>query len=155
MKIGAAAIVVLLSTTPSSAQGTTPRDRAMETVQTFIRANEAANLELIVDTFDDAATVFFPNGQAQRANGKDEIRQGFATVFRPRTGPITITTRDVNIQLFDDSAIVTAHLGDPPPMPIREPITFARRTFVLRQVGDRWLIVHLHASGYLLSAPKD
>lgn len=127
----------------------------MDTVQTFIRANETANLELIVGTFDDAATVFFPNGQAQRADGKAEIREAFARLFRSRTGPITITPRDVNIQLFDDSAIVTAHLGDLPPMPIREPITFARRTFVLRQVGDRWLIVHLHASGYLLSAAKN
>ena len=153
--MAAAALLVLLSMTPSLAQGTTSRDRIMETVQTFIRANETANLELIVGTFDDAATVFFPNGQAQRANGKAEIREAFARLFRPRTGPITITPRDVNIQVFDDSAIVTAHLRDLPPMPIREPITFARRTFVLRHVGDRWLIVHLHASGYLLSATKN
>lgn len=155
MRMAAAALLVLLSVTPSVAQGTTPRDRIMETVQTFIRANETANLELIVGTFDDAATVFFPNGQAQRANGKAEIREAFARLFRPRTGPITITPRDVNIQLFDAAAVVTAHLGDLPAMPIREPITFARRTFVLRQVSDRWLIVHLHASGYLLSATKN
>lgn len=155
MRMAAAALLVLLSVTPSVAQGTTPRDRIMETVQTFIRANETANLELIVGTFDDAATVFFPNGQAQRATGKAEIREAFARLFRPRTGPITITPRDVNIQLFDAAAVVTAHLGDLPAMPIREPITFARRTFVLRQVSDRWLIVHLHASGYLLSATKN
>lgn len=155
MRMAAAALLVLLSVTPSVAQGTTPRDRIMETVQTFIRANETANLDLIVGTFDDAATVFFPSGQAQRANGKAEIREAFARLFRPRTGPITITPRDVNIQLFDAAAVVTAHLGDLPAMPIREPITFARRTFVLRQVSDRWLIVHLHASGYLLSATKN
>ena len=155
MRMAAAAVWILSSMTPSLAQGTTSRDHIMETVQTFIRANETANLELIVGTFDDAATVFFPGGQAQRANGKAEIREAFARLFRPRTGPITITPRDVNIQVFDGSAIVTAHLGDLPPMPIREPITFARRTFVLRQVGDRWLIVHLHASGYLLSATKN
>jgi len=150
-----AALFVLLSMTPSSAQEATLRDRVMETVQTFIRANETANLELIVGTFDDAATVFFPGGQAQRANGKGEIREGFAGLFKQRTGAITITPRDVNIQMFDDLAIVTAHLGDLPPTPIREPMTFARRTFVLRQAGDRWLIVHLHASNYLLPATKN
>ena len=69
MRMAAAALLVLLSMTPSLAQGTTSRDRIMETVQTFIRANETANLELIVGTFDDAATVFFPDGRAQRADG--------------------------------------------------------------------------------------
>jgi len=155
MRMAGAALLVLLSMTPSLAQGTTSRDRVMETVQTFIRANETANIELIVGTFDDAATVFFPGGQAQRANGKVEIREAFAGLFKPRTGPITITPRDVDTQMFDDLAIVTAHLGDLPPTPIREPMTFARRTFVLRQVGDRWLIVHLHASNYLLPATKN
>lgn len=154
MRMAAAALWILLSMTSSPAQGTTSRDRVMETVETFIRANETANLELIVATFDDAATVFFPNGQAQRANGKAEIREGFARLLRSRTGPITITPRDVHVQLFDDTAIVTAHLGDLPPTPIAEPTTFARRTFVLRQVGDRWVITHLHASNYLLPATK-
>jgi uncharacterized protein (TIGR02246 family) len=153
MKTAVAALCALLSVTPVLAQGTTPRDRILETVQTFVRANETGNLELILGTFDDAATVFFPNGQAQRADGKAEIRAFFAQAFRQRTGPISITPRNVNIQLFDDFAVVTAHLGDLPTTPIREPITFARRTFVLRRIGDRWLIVHLHASGYPLS-PK-
>jgi len=155
MRMVVAALFVLLSMTPSLAQGTTSRDRAMETVQTFIRANETANLELIVGTFDDAATVFFPGGQAQRANGKGEIRAGFAGLFKQRTGAITITPRDVSIQMFGDLAIVTAHLSDLPTTPPREPMTFSRRTFVLRQVGERWLIVHLHASNYLLPATKN
>ena len=155
MRMAVASLFVLVSMTPSLAQSTTSRDRVMETVQTFIRANETANLELIVGTFDDAATVFFPGGQAQRANGKVEIREAFATLFKPRTGAITITPRDVSVQMFGDLAIVTAHLSDLPTTPIREPMTFSRRTFVLRQVGDRWLIVHLHASNYLLPATKN
>jgi uncharacterized protein (TIGR02246 family) len=149
-----AALFVLSSVTPALAQGTTSRDRVMETVQTFIRANETASLELILGTFDDAATVFFPGGQAQRANGNTEIREAFAALFKPRSGPITITPRDVNIQMLGDLAIVTAHLSDLPTTPLREPMTFSRRTFVLRQVGGRWLIVHLHASNYLLPATK-
>lgn len=155
MRMIVAALFVLVSMTPAQAQGPTSRDRAMETVQTFIRANETANLELIVGTFDEAATVFFPGGQAQRANGTGEIREGFAGLFKQRTGAITITPRDVHIQTFGDLAIVTAHLSDLPTAPVREPTTFSRRTFVLRPVGDRWLIVHLHASNYLLPATKN
>jgi len=40
-----------------------------------------------------------------------------------------------------DVAIVTAHLVRPSTAP-----GTSRRTFVLRKTGDRWLIVHLHAS---------
>lgn len=154
MRMAAAALLMLVSATPSPAQGTTARERVMETVQTFIRANETSNLDLIVATFDDAATMFFPSGQPQRAHGKAEIREVFARLFGQRTGPITITPRDVHVQLFDDTAIVTAHLGVLPPMPIREPVTFARRTFVLRPVGERWLIVHHHASNYLVPVTR-
>jgi ketosteroid isomerase-like protein len=151
MKITVAMFLGLLAMPSVLAQDTTPRDRVLATVQTFIRANETANLELILGTFDDNATVFLPNTQPQRANGKAEIREAFAQAFKPRTGPITITPRNLDVQLFDDFAVVTAHLRDLPAAPILEPITFARRTFVLRQIGGRWLIVHLHASGYLLS----
>lgn len=151
MKMAVAALSALLSMPSILGQGTTPQARVTDTVQTFVRAIETANLELILSTFEDSATVFFPNTQPQRANGKAEIREVFAQAFKQRTGPITITPRNVDVQLFDNFAVVTAHLSDLPTTRIREPITFARRTFVLRQIGDRWLIVHLHASGYLLS----
>ena len=85
---------------------------------------------------------FFSGGRAQRASGKSEIRQVFAELFKQRSGPITITPRDVNVQLFGDVAIVTAHLRALPTSPVREPTVFPRRTFVLRRVGGgRWLIV--------------
>ena len=151
MKMAVATFLGLLAMPSVLAQGTTPRDRVLETVQTFIRANETANLELILGTFDDNATMFFPNTQPERADGKAEIREVFAQTFKRRTGPITITPRNVDVQLFDNFAVVTAHLRDLPTKPILEPITFARRTFVLRQIGNRWLVVHLHGSGYLLA----
>jgi len=43
--------------------------------------------------------------------------------------------------MLGDVAIVTAHLVRPATSP-----GTSRRTFVLRKIGDRWLIVHLHAS---------
>lgn len=151
LRLVAGVLLLLLPVTPSQAQDTTSQDRVMETVQTFIRANESANLKLIVATFDDTATVFFPSVQAQRATGKAEIREVFANLFRLRSGSITITPQDVNIQVLDEVAIVTAHLNALPTHPVSEPVTFSRRTFVLRKVGERWLIVHLHASNYLIS----
>jgi uncharacterized protein (TIGR02246 family) len=136
-------------------QGTTPEDAALATVQTFVRANETANLELIVSTFDDAATVFFPGDRPQRASGKAEIREVFANLFKQRKGPITITPRDVNVQLLGEVAVVTAHLTALPTGPVREPTVFPRRTFVLQRINGRWLIVHHHASNFVLAPTQN
>lgn len=143
-------IVIIATHGIGLSQAKTPRDDALATVQTFVRANETANLDLIVSTFDERATVFFPGGRPQRASGKGEIREVFAELFKQRKGPITITPRDVSVQLFGDVAIVTAHLRALPATPIREPTVFPRRTFVLRRVDGRWLIVHHHASNIAL-----
>jgi uncharacterized protein (TIGR02246 family) len=149
-----AVLLVILATYGSVlSQGITPQDDALATVQTFVRANETANLELIVSTFDDAATVFFPGDRPQRASGKTEIREVFGELFKQRKGPITITPRDVSVQLLGDVAIVTAHLRALPATPVREPTVFPRRTFVLRRVEGRWLIVHHHASNFVLGPP--
>jgi uncharacterized protein (TIGR02246 family) len=151
-----ATLIVILATHSSGlSQGKTPQDDALATVQTFVRANETANLDLIVSTFDEGATVFFPGGRPQRASGKGEIREVFAELFKQRKGPITITPRDVSVQLLGDVAIVTAHLRALPASPIREPTVFPRRTFVVRRVEGRWLIVHHHASNVALEpAPQ-
>jgi len=124
-----------------SAQNDAASDGALATVQRFIKANETRDLELIVSTFADDATVFFPGGPQTRVSGKENIRRAFAALFQQRTGVITITPRDVAVQLFGDVAIVTAHLERPAGAP-----GTARRTFVLRRIGGGWLIVHHHAS---------
>jgi uncharacterized protein (TIGR02246 family) len=154
MRAITAMLVVLLATDISGvSQGTTPQDDALATVQTVVSANETADLERPVGTFDEAATVFFPSDHPQRASGTAEIREVFAALFKQRTGPTTITPRDVSIQLFGDVAIVSAHLRALPASPIRESTVFPRRTFVLRRVDGRWLIVHLHASNFALEPP--
>jgi uncharacterized protein (TIGR02246 family) len=148
-------LMILATHTSGLSEGKTPQDEALATVQTFVKANETADLELIVSTFDEAATVFFPGDRPQRASGKAEIRGVFAELFKQRKGPITITPRDVRVQLFGDVAIVTAHLRALPASPVREPTVFPRRTFVLRRVEGRWLIVHHHASNFALEpAPQ-
>jgi hypothetical protein len=77
-------IVILAIHSSGLSQGKTPQDDALATVQTFVRANETANLDLIVSTFDEGATVFFPGGRPQRASGKGEIREVFAELFKQR-----------------------------------------------------------------------
>ena len=148
-------LMVLAMASSGLSQGKSPQDEALATVQTFVKANEMADLELIVSTFDQSATVFFPGDRPERASGKAEIRAVFADLFARRKGPITLTPRDVNVQSFGELAIVTAHLRALPPTPVRERSVFPRRTFVLRRVEGRWLIVHHHASNVVLEpAPQ-
>ena len=138
-------LVALLVVSGASAQSDTAgRDSALATVQTFIKANETRDLELTVSTFADDATVFFPGDPQTRVSGKENIRQVFAALFQQRTGVIAIKPTDVAVQLFGDMAIVTAHLERPATAP-----GTSRRTFVVRRTGDRWLIVHLHASNFV------
>lgn len=127
---------------------------ALATVRTFIRANETADLDLMVSTFAEDATLFMPVGDAPyRLTGKLQIRAAFAAIFGRRSGPITISPAAVTAQMFGDLAIVTAHLRDVPATPIKEPLSFARRTFVLHREGDTWLIVHHHASNFQWNPP--
>lgn len=151
-----ATLLLILATTSSGfSQGTAPQDEALATVQTFIKANELADLELIMSTFDQSATAFVPGERPERASGNAEIRAVFADLFRQRKGPITLTPQDVSVQLFGNLAVVTAHLTALPTSPVRERMVFPRRTFVLRRVEGRWLIVHLHASNAVLEpAPQ-
>lgn len=134
-------LVALLFVSGVSAQSDSGRDGPLATVQTFIKANETRDLELIVSTFADDATVFFPGEPQTRVTGKENIRHVFAALFQQRAGVISIKPTDVVVQLFGDIAIVTAHLERPATAP-----GTSRRTFVLRRTGDRWLIVHHHAS---------
>lgn len=57
------------------------------------------------------------------------------------------------LDTFDDVAVVTAHLAALPSAPVLEPTVFPRRTFVLRRAGQRWRIVHDHAS-HLMVEPS-
>lgn len=125
----------------------------VEIVQKFVRANEAADLDAIVDTFDDTATMFDP-AQPVRSNGRPAIRESFARIFKQRRGPITISLTDVEVQTVGEVAVVTAHLRPPSPPPVATATSFGRRTFVLRRSLSEWRIVHMHASNLALTPPQ-
>lgn len=148
-------VVVVATVVPSLAWAQrAPQDDPVLVVETFVQANERADLELIMSTFDETATLFPPGDRPQRTTGKAEIRAFFEGTFGQRRGPITITPTDVHVQRLGDTAVVTAHLGLLPALPVSEATTFSRRTFVVKRVGNRWVIVHLHASNVQLSPPR-
>lgn len=67
-------------------------------------------------------------------------------------GPMAVVRAFVHANETAD--LEAAHLGPVPALPVDQPTSFARRTFVLRRAGQRWLIVHLHASNVLLTPPR-
>jgi len=122
----------------------------VETINGFIDAFTNLNWQKFTDYFSDSATAFFPPSAKfpSRANNKTEIEAVFKKVFdnarKQKSSPpfIVIEPKDLKIQIFDEVAIVTFVLNDPE--------LFGRRTIVLKEDNDKWLIVHLHASGVMI-----
>lgn len=130
------------------AQSQPPSDSAevKETTEQFLKAFINLNWERFSGFFAADATVFFPPSARfpGRANNKRELEAVFRTVFenarKQKSSPpyLDIEPKDLKIQMLGDMAIVTFHLEDPD--------STGRRTIVLQKQGERWLIVHLHAS---------
>ena len=97
---------------------------------------------MMLDCFDEQATAFFPVEYArERLNGRAAIREAFARVLaRVRATGATTMRLDVEDMLEQASAdvcICSFHLrGD----------HLSRRTFVLKESGGKWRIVHFHGS---------
>jgi ketosteroid isomerase-like protein len=148
--IGIVATLLATASTTSDASAQTGADGALITARTLVRAIETSDIDVLVGAFDDEATVFMPFlGTPARLRGKAEIRQAFSALFKnapPQGVSRTITPLEIATQSFGDTAIVTFLLGGPPRPNSQAQAPGGRRTLVLRRVGDRWLIVHLHAS---------
>jgi ketosteroid isomerase-like protein len=90
--------------------------------------------------FAEDATAFVPVAQAKRANGRAEIDAIFRTYIGLQKGQTThLAPQDMTVQTSGDMALVTFQIPGG---------STARRTFVLKRVGGRWLIVHMHASNF-------
>jgi hypothetical protein len=64
--------------------------------------------------------------------------QLFAQLRQRGTRGASLSPRGLDVQLYGDSAIASFHLVGQ-----RE---VGRRTLVMRRVGTRWLVAHMHAS---------
>jgi uncharacterized protein (TIGR02246 family) len=134
--------------TASGAGPTPPPDAVAvaKTVDGFIEALDAADIEKFAELFAPDATAFFPLAPfTDRLENRAQITKVFAAFFesirKGKSGPqyMNLVPQDARIQLYGDTAIVTFHF--------KGAELVSRRTLVLRRDGARWLIVHLHASG--------
>ena len=111
----------------------------------FIRAFDDLEWEKFRAFFADDASVFYPRGFPERAQGRAEYEAGFRKVFEQiragRTNPpyMDIQPRGLEIRFAGTIAIATFHLDDRPGF-------VNRRTIVLANTGSEWKIIHLHAS---------
>lgn len=113
----------------------------------FIAAFDNLDWEKFRAAFSDDATVFYPRGRANRADGRPEVEAYFTTVFgqiragRTHAPYIDLRPRDLRIKILpgENAAVVTFHLDDRPGF-------VNRRTLILEKGPGGWKIVHLHAS---------
>lgn len=120
-------------------------------VAEFIAALNAFDRDRIARAFADDATLFFPGAPfpAARVDGKAQAAAAFGRFFEAlrarglRQG--NVAPRGLQIQLMGDVAIATFHLAGGQEI--------GRRTLVLRRIGGRWLIVHMHGSALREAAP--
>ena len=135
------------------------REQIERCLEDFIRDFENLDLERLRTHFDDDATVF-PRSIMSRSGSKDielgsyfredgpgpdsSMREYARELEGRADGPpyMLLQPRDVKIQVFRDSAVVTFHL--------LEDGRLGRRTFVFARRDDAWKIVHLHASNVQL-----
>ncbi len=111
----------------------------------FVAAFNNFNWTVFRESFTDDATIFYPFwNQARRIQGRQEIEAAWVTIFpefvdTKNTRKLQINPKDINIQLYQQTAIVTFHLGDGVK-------TLSRRTLVMIKEKGNWKIAHLHAS---------
>ena len=159
--VAIAVLAMYVSTASAGQDSQASSDPALAKAQAFVAALNNADLDALVETFAEDATIFLPfSSDPARVTGKERIRGAFdpflQRVRASGEGPpyLRISPADVHVQHFDGTAVVTFHLGQFPAPTDKEPSTFSRRTVVLRQIGGEWLIVHLHASN-MVSAPTE
>jgi len=116
-----------------------------EAVSTFITAFNNFDWPTFRAAFDDDATMFHPQWEnAKRIRGRKEIEATWLKIFSEFNDPndtttLDITPRDINIQIYGQTAVVTFQLGDGLK-------SLGRRTVVMIRRREGWKIAHIHAS---------
>lgn len=111
----------------------------------FVEALNALNLDAMSRYFADDITAFVPLTKPERLDGKPavvDLFRGYVDTTKKSIARMNIVPQDLRVDRFDDTAIVSFQ--------VRNEQSVSRRTFVWHRDGDRWLIVHFHASNYRL-----
>ena len=124
----------------------------MKAAEHFVTAFNQFKWEAFRSSFTKDATMFHPVWeQGKRRVGKQEIEATWIEVFpefidSSNTATLNISPKNILIQLYGHTAIVTFYLGDG--------ITrLSRRTLVMVKQNNEWKIAHLHAS--FVTAPSE
>ena len=121
------------------------------TAEKFVKAFNQFNWKVFRNSFTDDATMFHPFWeQGRRRAGRTEIEATWLEVFpefidSANTETLQINPKDVHIQLYGETAIISFHLGEG----IKR---LSRRSLVMIKQNKEWKIAHLHAS--FVSAEK-
>jgi ketosteroid isomerase-like protein len=103
-------------------------------------------------SFTDDATIFYPFwDQARRIRGRQEFEAAWLKIFpefadKNNTKKLQISPKDIHIQMYGNTAILSFHLGD-------GVTALSRRTLVMLKQSGSWKIAHLHASS--VSQPEE
>ena len=120
-----------------------PSPSAADAVHSFVAALARFDLDALVASFDENATVFMPlPSMPDRLEGREAIRAAFASMFDQArasgTTSITLNVQKLRVDELGDVAVATFDVG--------AGAAISRRTVVLRRVVGGWRVVHLHAS---------
>lgn len=117
----------------------------MKSVGNFVAAFNNFNWTAFRESFTDDATIFYPYwDQAKRIQGRQQIETAWLTIFPEfvdikNSRKLQISPKDIHLQLYQQNAIVTFHLGD-------GLNSLSRRTLLMIREKGSWKIAHLHAS---------
>ncbi|MHB9000520.1 MAG: YybH family protein [Thermoanaerobaculia bacterium] len=120
---------------------------ATEAMNGFVKALNALDPDAIAATLAPDVTAFFPSTKPERVEGKDAVNavfRAFCEESRKTTVRTNIVPEAMTVSRSGDLAVVSFQ--------VVHPAVVSRRTFTFRRDGERWLIVHLHASNVRLEA---
>lgn len=133
-------VIAAISDAGAAVPPATP-DSVRGTLDGFLSALNALDVDRIASYFADDVTAFVPSAQAARVEGKPalvEIFRAYCETTRQTTPRTNIVPEDLAVDLAGSTAVVTFQ--------VRLSESVARRTFVFQHRQGRWLISHFHAS---------
>ncbi|MGB4771693.1 MAG: nuclear transport factor 2 family protein [Chitinophagaceae bacterium] len=124
----------------------------LKTAQNFVTAFNKFDWPTFRASFTDDATIFYPFwDRARRVQGRQDFETVWLNIFpefadKNNKDTLQINPKDIHIQMYGSTAILSFHLGD-------GQTALSRRTLVMLKQSGSWRIAHLHASS--VSRPKE
>jgi ketosteroid isomerase-like protein len=125
----------------------TDTDRIRRLIADYVAAVDAADIKLAAQVWDNSPDVSFihPLGQA---HGWGEVKAFFSDIMGGMFSERKLTPRDIQVHVYGDSAWseFNWHFTGTQKKDGASVQTDGRETQIYRQVGNRWVLVHVHYS---------